>query len=242
MAISSAEATSTTQQLTTRAMVNYIVEHAAPSAVCLVRKIQNSPYQPLSSEKVLSVATPNVLSLRPPTHVAHQALMEFYSAINGHCGVNCPDPFSIELQVASGRPRDANAEGRMRECPLPHNSATGTTPPYGCAGGTASSSLPHAPPSQGIGVVAGGRNSAHQQNMATPLPSPAGSPLLPTSAASSSEDYRLSQIRRNERHVGNATYGRVCTFFLTREGCRRGKYCNFLHIGKGPAGGGSALP
>nr|CCC92160.1 unnamed protein product [Trypanosoma congolense IL3000] len=51
--------------------------------------------------------------------------------------------------------------------------------------------------------------------------------------------YRVLIIRRNERHVNNATYGRVCTFFLTREGCRRGRYCNFLHIGKG---GGTALP
>ncbi|KAH8607827.1 hypothetical protein ERJ75_001321600 [Trypanosoma vivax] len=172
---------------------NYVVEHAPPSAVCLVRKIQSSPYQALPLEQLLSVTVPNVFSLRPPPHVAHQAVMDFYFAVNGHCGVECYDPSSIEL------------------------SGAGT---------------PHAP---GVPAVASAART--QQQLSGPA---LGAPVPRPTAAASSEDYRLSQIRRNERHVNNATYGKVCVFFQTREGCRRGPYCNFLHISKAGSGGPAA--
>ncbi|CCD12250.1 unnamed protein product [Trypanosoma congolense IL3000] len=187
--------------------VNYVVEHAAPSAVCLVRKIQASPYQALPLDKVLAVTVPNLLSLRPPTHIAHQALMEFYAAMDGHCGVSCPDPSSVDLQLPASPTTNSSKERSPRE-------PSGQIVSAACDGGTGQ--LQHGLP---VGPLA----ATIQQ-----------SPVL-----SGAEDYRLSQIRRNERHVNNATYGRVCTFFLTREGCRRGRYCNFLHIGKG---GGTALP
>ncbi|EAN90716.1 hypothetical protein C3747_66g103 [Trypanosoma cruzi] len=237
---------------------NYVVEHAAPSAVCLVRKIQTSPYQPLPSEQVQSVTLPNLLSLRSPPHVAHQALMDFYFAMNGHCGINCSDPSSLDLITVAVHARNAggsgsNTEIHSKETPRPH---AGTTPPYYHAAGSLSttpltSAMPNndsknsnmlflsneTPP-----VIDGGmytHSQQQQQQQSNSAPSVLGTSIIPPSfTSSSSEDYRLSQIRRNERHVNNALYGKVCAFFNTREGCRRGPYCHFLHIGKG--GGGSA--
>ncbi|RNF07386.1 uncharacterized protein Tco025E_07378 [Trypanosoma conorhini] len=252
---------------------NYVVEHAAPSAVCLVRKIQTSPYQPLPAEQVQSVTLPNLLSLRPPPHVAHQALMDFYFAMNGHCGIDCSDPSSLDLITVAVHARNAaggagsHAEAHAMDASRPR---TGAAPPCYHAAAPAPAAplassasgtdgkhggMPLAP-NEASSVMDDGvyshTHQAQQQQLPPPPPPPPrahaapsvlGTPVLPpTFTPSSSEDYRLSQIRRNERHVNNALYGKVCAFFNTREGCRRGPYCNFLHIGKGGGTGGGAAP
>ena len=49
-----------------------------------------------------------------------------------------------------------------------------------------------------------------------------------SNSAGSGEDYRLQMIRQNERHVNSKQ--KICSFFNTREGCRRGASCGFLHV------------
>ncbi|ESL08656.1 hypothetical protein TRSC58_03638 [Trypanosoma rangeli SC58] len=241
---------------------NYVLEHAAPSAVCLVRKIQTSPYQPLPSEHVQSVTLPNLLSLRPPPHVAHQALMDFYFAMNGHCDINCADPSSLDLLTVAAHTRNAGGGGnhanshamdaprpRAGVAALPYYQAGAPAPAAPLASSVLTTDGKHngasfapnetAPPVIDSGVYSHTHQSQQQQSHSAP--SVLGTSVLPpTFPPSSSEDYRLSQIRRNERHVNNALYGRVCAFFNTREGCRRGPYCNFLHIGKGGGNGAGA--
>ncbi|ORC86882.1 uncharacterized protein TM35_000251780 [Trypanosoma theileri] len=237
--------------------INYVVEHAAPSAVCLVRKLQTSPYQPLSADQLQSVTAPNLLSLRPPPHVAHQAVMDFYFAMNGHCGVQCADPSALDLITVTTHPRNtagsnsnSNSSGPSIHADGYTRDATGTpisgTRPYtntnnsniinnNNAADPAAKKFSSPEVSSSPPTMEGTMYGQQQQQNSTS--SVLGTPILPPTATSSSEDYRLSQIRRNERHVNNAMYGKVCAFFNTREGCRRGPYCNFLHVGKGGTGG-----
>lgn len=240
------------------AKTNYIVEHAAPSAVCLVRKVQTSPYQPLPTEQVHSVAVPNLLSLRPPPHVAHQAVMDFYFAINGHCGVQCSDPSALDLITVSAHTRSAssssNTDAHTTESHRPHASSAlscyqvtehaSTSPSFATANNNSSgkklslsSELSSGTPVTENTVYSHNSHHHQQQHSNAATSSVLSTQMLPpTFSASSSEDYRLSQIRRNERHVNNAVYGKVCAFFNTREGCRRGPYCNYLHVSKGGTG------
>lgn len=56
------------------------------------------------------------------------------------------------------------------------------------------------------------------------------------------EDYRLSQIKRNVRHVDNRYYRRTCAYYNTREGCRKGANCEYLHAAPPATAPGSTFP
>ena len=70
-----------------------------------------------------------------------------------------------------------------------------------------------------------------QPRKGSAVPSAPGGVLgvLP-SPSQSMEDFRLNQIRLNERHQNMKN--RVCSYFTTREGCRRGGSCPFIHVEK----------
>ncbi|KAH9598392.1 hypothetical protein LSM04_005600 [Trypanosoma melophagium] len=210
--------------------INYVVEHAAPSAVCLVRKLQTSPYQPLSTEQLQNVTAPNLLSLRPPPHVAHQAVMDFYFAMNGHCGVQCADPSALDLITVSTHPRStgsnshsnsnsnsstghhSNADGYVRDSTGIQNSVTRSF--YNNAADPAAKKFPTTETSSSTPpMMEGIMYGQQQQQQQCPASSVLGTPILPPTSTSSSEDYRLSQIRRNERHKA-ADAGRIVISFM----------------------------
>jgi hypothetical protein len=95
-----------------------------------------------------------------------------------------------------------------------------------------SSSAPSSVPAAGCGV--NGQPSSSSLAGAGILgtaPSAANYPIVHGgggSAGGDGESYRLAQIRQNERHV-NSKSARVCSYFNTREGCRRGPNCPFIH-------------
>jgi hypothetical protein len=78
------------------AMRGGAIEAMPPSFLCVTRKLQERPYEALSARKV-SQAMTQQMHLRPPPHAAKQAVVDFYTAINGHCGVYVPQPESMDL-------------------------------------------------------------------------------------------------------------------------------------------------
>lgn len=175
---------------------NRMVQELPVSFLCVSRKLQERPYEPLHPADI-SQAVVQQMSLRPAPYVAQDTLFEFYSIIQGHCNVPTLQVGTIDLLSASPTSAGVPAPGCGANAlastgailgPCPSSSGTGTTPLLGGEGG--------------VNAVGG------------------------TDAA---ESYRLAQIRQNERHV-NSKGARICSYFNTREGCRRGPNCPFIHI------------
>lgn len=185
--------------------VNYITKHASPAMMCLLRKAQPSPYVPLPTEVIQQAAQPLDYSLRPPPHVSHQAVMDFYAAINGHCGVHCESPRALELitlgaHAHGGRGLAYRKQLHQEQLAQHQRGPTDAT----------------------------GAPLHNQQQPYPPVTTMAA--VDKSKFAKEVEDYRLTQFRRNAQHVDSSVFGRVCNFYNTREGCRRGATCEFVHM------------
>lgn len=156
---------------------NRLVEEMPVSFLCVSRKLQERPYEPLTSQSV-SHAVAQQHTFRPPVYIAQETLQEFYRVIQGKCGVS---------KAAPGTTAVINGESEPFGAPV--QAAAGVSFPAPIAGG-------------------------------------------PPSSSTSIQDYRLAQIRNSERHQKPAvTSGgvRICSYLNTREGCRRGSACPYLH-------------
>lgn len=148
------------------------MEEVPVSLLCVTRKLQEKPYEPLHPQEVQQ-AIGQQMSLRPPPYVAQDQLFEFYAILSGHCNTKPMDnatPFVADLLTMAPGPAAAPS----------HSASVGVLP---------------APPSDLASV----------------------------------QDFRLQQIRHNERHVGSKG-SRLCSYFNTREGCRRGASCPYAHV------------
>lgn len=180
-----------------------LLDAMPPAFLCVTRKLQDRPYEALPPRK-LAQASAQQAHLRPPPHVAKQALVELYAALGGHCGVR---------PVAPGGPMELVTYQSYQQRQLAAGSAgsggvLGSVPHPAVGGG------PVAGASGGLTVAVGGSASP-----VVPLPAEGGAGVL-----SALEDFRLQQIRQNENQSK-----RVCHYFQTREGCRRGAACVYQH-------------
>ena len=169
---------------------NRVIEGMPASFLCIVRKVQDRPYEPLTARKVQQASSQQA-HLRPPPHVSKQAFNDFYTAINGYCGVSHPAPESMDMITYQ------SYQQKMQQQQQHQGGA------YTGGGGV-------------LAAPAGGDSSL----MAPPQ----------LSSAEAIEDFRLQQIRQNEKHVTHK--GRICSYFHTKDGCRRGFACQFLHVPK----------
>lgn len=185
--------------------VNALTDRFAPSALFLARKADPAPYVPLTVSAIQTHVQPADYGLRPPAHHSQQAVLDFYRACRGRYGVSVN--FEKTTTQSSG-----GASGVA-------DSAT-----VGGGGGGASSGFvlltlgSHAKGGRGLGSHKGAASSASRGGGA-PVSSLVG-------ADQNVEDFRIAQLRRNIKHVDT----QLCMFFNTKEGCRRGEQCEFLHV------------
>lgn len=187
---------------------NYIIERASPAMLCLVRRAQPRPYMPLPTEVISHRVQPQEYSIRPPPYVSQQAVMEFYRVCHGHYNINCENPSAIDLITLGAHAHGGKGLSYRRshiEQQLQQHQGQQQQDTKGAGGtGGVGRSTATASASSGYGEV-------HDFPQAV-------------------EDYRLSQLRKNTQHVDSYPSSRVCNFYNTREGCRRGAYCEFLHL------------
>lgn len=70
---------------------NYLLLRASPAMLCLTRTAQPARYIPPSGKKIAFFAQPKDYSLRPPTYVSDQAVMDLYRLLGNHYGVSPDD-------------------------------------------------------------------------------------------------------------------------------------------------------
>ncbi|CUG86185.1 Hypothetical protein, putative [Bodo saltans] len=180
---------------------NRLVEELPVSYLCVGRKLQEKPYEAIHPLD-LSQSLTQQMALRPPPFVAQDTLFQYYSILQGHCNIPVLQVQSIELFSSSSAPSSVPSAGcgvNAQPQQLPSAQQVVSSSSMGMGGG-------------GGGVLGSAPSSNYGQ----------------VSSGGDGESYRLAQIRQNERHV-NSKSARVCSYFNTREGCRRGPNCPFIH-------------
>ncbi|CCW71389.1 unnamed protein product [Phytomonas sp. Hart1] len=198
-------------------LYNYIVERAAPSKLCQMRHVQPRPYTPLYPDLIARVTQSNDYTLRPPPYVVQQTLMEFYRVCNGHYGIHCEVPSSMELLTMQGYHGNTSPSGGGAPQGAPSSSSPGLA---ACTTRSGITGVPNK-------LVAGARDGRRDGNDEETLRANDFTKVL--------DDYRITQLRRNAQHQDTYNGRRLCMYFNTREGCRRGPYCEFLHVDKNGA-------
>lgn len=210
---------------------NYIVDHAAPAMLYLLRRAESQPYTPLSADTILHAAHPQNYDLRPPPHVSQQATMDFYRAVRGHYGVPEEGARAAEAAAAADTVKDMIVSSRALQKDRSHTNTSA---------------------SRGVSAIAVPvRPAVHLDASHATVHGSTGTPAVRTAASSEVashagdkgsatnsftqkvDDYRLSQIRQNAQHTDNAQGSRICNYYNTPRGCRRGQSCEFLHVNKG---------
>ncbi|CCW63590.1 unnamed protein product [Phytomonas sp. EM1] len=199
-------------------LYNYIVERAAPSKLCQMRHVQPRPYTPLYPDIIARVTQSNDYTLRPPPYVVQQTLMEFYRVCNGHYGIHCEIPSSMELLTMQGYHYNASQSSGGS---LQGVAAASSSPPSLSVFTRASTS---AMPNRLVVTAKDGKRDTNDEEA-----------IKANDFTKVLDDYRITQLRRNAQHQDTYNGRRLCMYFNTREGCRRGPYCEFLHVDKNGA-------
>lgn len=206
----------------TKEKPNFIVEHAAPAFLYLLSKVavQSSAYTPFSYYYHIS----------PLVGGGSRGPASESSGSGG--GIAVPDgPHGYSL-----RPQSHISEQVLMDF-------------YRLVGGSYNTPAPnpsHIPMSSSsvedavAGTTPGHGGSSSAASSSSGPSSSAGSAAVAAAAAmaAGTDAFRLSQMKKNSRHIDNHFYHRVCSFYQTREGCRRGVHCEYLHIEKN----GSVIP
>lgn len=202
---------------------NYIVERTSPAMLCNLRLAAAKPYTPLPNEYIAKVAQPQDYSLRPMPFVSHQSVIDFYRGINGHYGVQVDNPRGIQLVTLGSYAHGGKGlayRQQLHQQQLQKHHRPGTT-----SASSATTASPGLAPDVHAVTPSSSSPSARREGESEEV---GGA----SDTANDTNDYRLSQFHRNAQHVDNAVYGRICLFYNTREGCRRGPYCEYLHLDK----------
>lgn len=185
--------------------VNYTVERISPGLLTLASKMRTQPYEALPTAVFQQHCLPQNLSLRPPTHVSQQALLDFYRGLEGD--------YNARVVYSA---RDAGF------VPNPHR-ACGVQSEALCSMELLT-----------LDTRSKARGAVEPATAESPAGRAHAPSLAPSSSSSSaqSDDYRLSQFTQNSRHVDTASATRLCLFYNTRGGCSRGSRCPYVHVDK----------
>lgn len=161
-----------------------------PALACVIRPLQDCPYQCVVGRTILHCAQrPDKYALRP--HVIQKHLVDLYVKLNGNYGVNVPDPYAL-LPAVIERSKRRRSPGRA--------DAAGDQPPQ---------------------PGADGASSVQQQQQQAPQA--AAGAQSDVDAMRGFRQRQMEQLQRRDMQP------KLCSFYNTKEGCRRGSDCPFLH-------------
>lgn len=186
---------------------NAIIERGSPALMYFLRP-QRGPYHPLPLRAAVQMLQLRALSQRPPSYVSEQEVMDFYRLLGGRYHT------SSSPLLPSYLPSSSSTVGPALSL---QNGGFGSS----MAGAVTESHMSPSPLPQYGSFSSSGAPVFHR-----PLTSP-----LPHTP--STEDYRIAEMKKNARHIDNHVLHKVCLHYNTKEGCRRGEHCRFLHTDKG---------